>query len=528
MAKKKKQEGLQDRVHPLYKKFIPDWLFFSEAAQGGSDYYKNEDNLFTHRLEDQAGDYEDRLNRVYYLNYCNLVCAIYADYIFKEIVRRPPIDKLDGWRLNVDGRGTDIDTFMNHVSYLSSVYGQVHVVVDSPYVEDINVPLHVYKDQQERFDPYAVIVTPEDLRDWSVDEFGNYNWVLLRSRGYKDTSPYEPRGDDTTYRLITRDKWEIYDSKGNKIRQGDNELGQVYMVTCYNSDTNLDVIGESLIKDIARINRIIYNWCSNIDEMIERQTFSQLVMPEDPQAELHETDEGGDPLRVIGTSQIFTFPANAGHPPAFISPDKQQIDAIWKMIQQHIDKIYELAGLGTVGSQSKFLSQRSGISQAYQFLSINSSLARKAKKLEKAENDITKLVLNWQNVEELEEEVEYPTQFDILSLEETMKSTFEIVGQNFSTTLNIELLQSLAKKAAPILPEDVLQEIYDEIEENAGTLMNPAVNFAALKFAQGVNPGFAQGAQGGGQLPDDQGGKPAASGGSKPDKGGGETGLERP
>jgi hypothetical protein len=299
------------------------------------------------------------------------------------------------------------------------------------------------------------------------------------------------------------------------------------MVTCYNSDTNLDVIGESLIKDIARINRIIYNWTSNIDEMIERQTFSQLVMPEDPQAELQESSEGGDPLRVIGTSQIFTFPANAGHPPAFISPDKQQIDVIWKMIQQHIDKIYELAGLGTVGSQSKFLSQRSGISQAYQFLSINSSLARKAKKLEKAENDITKLVLNWQNVEELEEEVEYPTQFDILSLDETMKSTFEIVGQNFSTTLNIELLQALAKKAAPILPEDVLQQIYDEIEENGGTLMNPAVNFAALKFASGVNPGFAQGAQGGGQTPDSQGGKPPDQGGKPPDQGG-ETGLERP
>ena len=297
--------------------------------------------------------------------------------------------------------------------------------------------------------------------------------MLIRSHGLADMNPHVERKDDTTYRLITRDKWEVYDAKGKKIRSGENPLGEVYMVTCYNSDTNMDIIGESLIKDISRINRTIYNWCSNIDEMIERQTFSQLVMPEDPNAELSESDEGGDPLRTIGTSQIFTFPSTAGHPPAFISPDRQQIDAIWKMVQEHIDKIYELAGLGTVGSQSKFLSQRSGISQAYQFLSINSSLARKAKKLEKAENDIEKLVLKWQNQEEQAEPVEYPSQFDTLALEETMQSTFSIVGQNFSETMNIELLKSLAKKAVPVLPEDTLQTIYDEIEENKGTLMNP-------------------------------------------------------
>lgn len=489
MAKKKTQ-GMPDRTHPLYRQYIKEWNFYEESAQGGKEYYSNEDNLYSHRLEDQAGDYQDRLDRVYYLNYCSLVCAIYADYIFKEIVRRPPDPKIDAWRINTDGKGSDVDTFMNHVSYLSSVYGQVHVVVDSPYAADINVPLHVYKAEQERFNPYSVIVTPQDLRDWSVDEFGNYNWVLIRSRGYRDVNPNAPRVDDTTYRLITRDHWKVFDSKGKTIRSGENPLGEVYMTTCYNSDTNMDSIGESLIKDISRINRVIYNWCSNIDEMIERQTFSQLVMPEDPQAQLEESDEGGDPLRVIGTSQIFTFPSTAGHPPAFISPDRQQIDAIWKMIQQHIDKIYELAGLGTVGSQSKFLSQRSGISQAYQFLSINSSLARKAKKLEKTENDIEKLVLKWQNQNEQAEPVEYPTQFDVLSLEETMESTFGIVGQNFSTTLNIELLQTLAKKAAPVLPTEKLQEIYDEIEDNAGTLMNPmlALGGGPPGVGGGVNP----------------------------------------
>jgi hypothetical protein len=143
------------------------------------------------------------------------------------------------------------------------------------------------------------------------------------------------------------------------------------------------------------------------------------------------------------------------------------------MIENHRDLIYELAGLGTVGSSSKFLSQRSGISQAYQFLSITASLAKKASKLERTENEINRLVLQWKDKEDSEEKVEYPSQFDVLSLTETMQTAFQIAAQNFSTTLNIELLKNLAKKAAPVLPENTLNQIYKEIEENKGTLMSP-------------------------------------------------------
>jgi hypothetical protein len=229
--------------------------------------------------------------------------------------------------------------------------------------------------------------------------------------------------------------------------------------------------------------------------MIERQTFSQLVMPGDPHEELHELSESGDPLKALGTASIFTFPADAGQPPQFISPDRQQIDVIWKMIENHKDLIYELAGLGTVGSSSKFLSQRSGLSQAYQFLSINSSLAKKASKLERAENNINRLVLQWKGKEDNDEKVEYPSQFDVLSLTDTMQTAFQIAAQNFSTTLNIELLKNLAKKAAPVLPEETLNKIYEEIEKNEGTLMNPT-SLAGLGGGL-FGGGFGQGGFGG-------------------------------
>jgi len=471
------KENITERTHPLYDKYLPEWNFFMESALGGKDYCDNEDNLFTHRLEDQAGDYEDRLERVYYLNYCGLVCSTYSEYIFKEIVNRPEDTLLDEFRKDVDGRGTDINTFMAKVSTLSSIYGHVHIVVDnSEFDYSSKIPLHVYK-KNRTMKPYVTIVQPQDLRDWSIDEFGNVLWILIRRRGYSDADPLSPREPEDTYRLITREEWYVFDKDGNMLKEGTNNLGEVYLVTCYNKDTDSDMIGESLITDVARINRIIYNWCSNIDEMIERQTFSQLVMPDDPQSQLYEKDEKGTPLEILGTSQIFTFPASAGHPPQFISPDTSQIKIIWEMIQEHIDKIYELSGLGMVGERSKFMSQRSGVSLAYQFTDVNSSLAKKAAKLEKAENEIYQFVCLWNGkARDSFARVEYPKQFDISSLTEVLATTFDIVSQDISETLSVELLKALVKKAVPALPDEIISQINDEIKAKGGKIALPFSN----------------------------------------------------
>ena len=106
-------------------------------------------------------------------------------------------------------------------------------------------------------------------------------------------------------------------------------------------------------------------------------------------------------------------------------------------------------------------------------------------------------MLNWKGQDNVEEKVEYPAEFDVLSLTETMETTFQIAAQNFSTTLNVELLKALARKAAPVLPEETLNEIYEEIDENSGTLMSPAL---------ALGPGFG-GAFGGGfnQTPSEEG-----------------------
>jgi len=179
---------IHKRTHPIYDKYFSEWRFFLESAMGGKDYISNYNNLFSHRLESLSEDYQTRVKRATYLNFCQLVCRIYSDYIYKETIRRPNQKILNDFYSNIDGRGTKIDHFMQTACFLSSVFGHVHVLVDTPSSNPDAIPMHQLKSRQGQ--PYAVIVTPLQLRDWSVDAFGNYNWVLIHHAGYDDSNPY--------------------------------------------------------------------------------------------------------------------------------------------------------------------------------------------------------------------------------------------------------------------------------------------------------------------------------------------------
>lgn len=457
---------LADRAHPLYEEYIDEWNFFLQSVKGGKEYLDG-DNLFSHRLESQSDDFQDRKDRSYYLNFCDAVCTTYSNYIMKESVERPEDDILKLTRKNTNRRGDDIHTFMNRVAYQSSFFGHTAIIVDMPDDEAINSMSKLQTKDNEVF-PYCATVKPTQLKDWSIDSHGSFNWILIERTEYDDSDPTKDRQEYQIYKLITRDGWEVQNEEGETLRSGKNTLGEVPIVICYHKDVDKDMIGESLIKDIAYINRIIFNWCSCMDEMIERQTFSQLVIPDNGM--LGADEEGDDVLKRIGTSSIWTFPADAAQPPRFISPDTANLQIIWELILSHVREIHRLGGLTGV-SEDLYVAQRSGKSQQYGFLNIGTSLAAKARNLERAENEINRFVYMWLGKDpEKMRRVVYPTKFDIEGLAQSLADTFSIVEREFSKRLNKELLKKLSLKSLPTATEDIKSEIEKEIEAGDGTI----------------------------------------------------------
>ena len=461
-----------EREHPLYEKNIGLWESYQAAAKGGEDFI-NDTNLFSHRLED-AEDFEERLKRAHFLNFCDTIPSMYNSYIFKEGVERPANTDLGEFRINVDGKGTNISEFIKDAGYWASVYGAAHILVNQPVLEKAPKTKAQQKDNGQY--PYASIIFPTQLKDWALDRQGNFNWIIIESTYYDDIDPKKEREEFQHYMLITKEIWEIQDEDGNKVTfsdgapsTGPNELGIIPMYTIYNK-RGTDKVGKSLLKDIFAINRSIFNYGSCIDEQIERQTFSQLVVPDNGQmAEKQESGES-DVLREIGTSSLWTFPSDSRHPPAFISPNVDNIDVIWKLTVDLIKEIFRLSGLQ--GGTSDLYSSKSGRQSQYSFIGVNAALAEKSASYQEAENQISKLALMHMGQDPTTfSEVKYPNTFDIQALADEIDSIFLIMERNFSPRLNKELQKNVARKSLPHATQEVLTEVESEIETGTGEVL---------------------------------------------------------
>lgn len=463
------QIKLSERSHPLYGDNVDKWELYRDAAKGG-DSFITEENLKTHRLE-ETDDYTERTERAYFLNYCDAIPTVYNSYIFRGKIERKPDDLIEAFRTNVDGKGTHITDFMKKLGYLASIYGVVHVLVDIPESKKENPSIADVKN--EEITPYCTIITPIQLKDWSVDERGEFNWILIETTYLNDLDPTMEREEELHYKLITREEWKVVDEDDAPVNyeddtpnSGSNDLGFIPMHTLYHKDLMDDKIGESLIKDIVYVNRAIFNWCSCIDEQIERQTFSQLTVPDD--GSLAEED-GKDPLLKIGTSSIWTFNSDSKHPPAFISPDTENLTTVWKLIQDHVKEMFRLAGLQ--GGTSDLYTSKSGRQSQMNFLGVNSALAEKSRSYEKAENMISKIAYAQLGGDSSSyEDVRYPTSFDVVALEEEIDGYLKVMERNFSETFNKTLMKEISRKAIPLALTTTQKEIETEIDAGDGVV----------------------------------------------------------
>jgi hypothetical protein len=327
--------------------------------------------------------------------------------------------------------------------------------------------------KENNINPYCNLIYPRMLKDWSRDSNGNFEWILIEYDYFRDADPTKEREIEKYFKLITKEEWRCEDEEGklfvfedNREAEGENDLGAIPLITLYHRDIDDDRIGESMLKDIVYINRAIFNWSSCIDEMIERQTFSQLIVPDDGTL-AEEGDSGEDPLRKLGTASAWTFNASATHPPDFISPDVSQLTTVWKLIIDHIKEIYRLAGL--VGTSEDLVASRSGRAAQMGFLGVNSALADSSRRYQQFENDLSRLarVQLGESPEEFKD-VKYPDTFDVQSLTDEVDAYFKVMEKNFSETLNKEMMKNLSRRALPMATPDVKTLIEEEIDAGDG------------------------------------------------------------
>lgn len=466
----KKLKKFLERRHPEYAELLPHWEFLESCYEGGREWFSS--NVFRYMKEGEK-EFEDRLTRAYRFNHTREVVDLVDKYLFKMEVARSddaPKSVTNFWKAATLNK-LKIKDFVRRVSTQSSIYGRIWIVVDNTNTE---VAESVADEKKSDARTYAYLVTPEHVLDMSYDDEGELNWILIHEQTRDDENPIESSGSIIDrYRLWTRDEWTLFTAhkEGRKVsitQEGPNPhgLGVVPVFAADNIISDERYHTPALIDDIAYLDRAVANYLSNLDAIIQDQTFSQLAMPAQgvlPGETAHAK------LLEMGTKRIFTYDGEGGSAPFYLSPDVKQAELILKVVNKIINEIYHTVGLAgerTKEDNAQGIDNSSGVAKAYDFERVNSLLAAKADSLEVIENKLAWYVAKWNGEESelTEDPVQYPDNFDVRGLYDEFEIAARLSLVEAPDSVRRHQMEAVIDKLFPRLAKDLRDQMLSELK----------------------------------------------------------------
>ena len=485
-----------DRRHPGYHGMIEHWTFCEQTYEGGRQWFINNIHKY---IKEGGHEFKDRLNRSYRFNHTKEVISLVTKYIFKEGIIRNDEDApkavREFWR-QATPDGSSIDALMKRASDKSSQTGRVWLVVDNNATQVLSQADEAEGAQRI----YAYLISQQDVLDFSYDQWGKLRWVLYRLPYRQDEDPVASSGEVLPrYMLWTQDEWVLLEERKREspghgidtsavttshaifgsigtggdrrevvlVDRGVNQLGPVIPVLRINHmETEEPFSPQGLVDEIAYLDRTVANYLSNLDAIIQDQTFSQLVLP--GQA-LNPGEEGHDKMLEMSTKRAFTYDGESGTAPTYISPDASQAKLIIEVIKMIIGEIYHsvgMAGERTKQDNAQGIDNSSGVAKAYDFERMNALLCAKADQLDRAENEMMRFVCLWAGEAMPEADlVKYPDSYDV----RTLPDEFEI-AQNLSILEAPESLRrvqmtAVMDKMFPRLAASIRDKIIKEMKD---------------------------------------------------------------
>ena len=478
----KEKKAFIEARHPFYSDKEDHWRFLESTYEGGREWFDKNIHRF-HREGDK--DYRDRVARAYRFNHTREVVDLVNKYIFKpDIVRRDAdVDDVlaDFWKHSTLS-GKDMNEFMKLCSQRASIFGKAWAVVDTNYSGGVISKRDL---KNGKYRPYVYMLSPIDMLDIAFDDDGTIAWAKVREYSRDDDTVLSSGKVVPRYRIWTKDFWALIVEKRNPKGEvvsydiedgGSNFLKEVPIVAIDHMIDENAYIGSSLIDDIAYLDRSVANYLSNLDEIIQDQTFSQLIIPFQAMMPPGALDDNGDDenARVVelGTKRVFTYDGQANSAPQYISPDPNQASLILKVIEKIINEIYHstgLAGERTKQDNAMGIDNSSGVAKAFDFERMNAMLASKASSLQQAEMKILELVAKYIGATVPDDErsvVQYPKTFDVRSLYDEFEIAQRLALVDAPGSVRREQMNQVAEKLFNRLSTEDLRKMQADIAKD--------------------------------------------------------------
>jgi len=475
---------LLERRHPEYLARTSHWEFAEETYVGGPDWFKK--NLHQYMKEGDKS-FKQRLERAYRFNHTKEVVDLVNKYIYKSEINRRKEDipaYLKRFWLRSSFRGMDVSNLMAEVCRYTSIFGRCYIIIDSNRTSDI---VTVADEKSGKARVYAYVVKPMDVLDMGFDKLGELEWVLVKESFRQDDDFFTAKPISIRYRLWNKKYWALF---GEKLAEngkdkvftiqdvGEHGLGVVPMVISDEVKSGALYSSRGLIDDIVYMDKAVANYLSNMDAIVQDQTFSQLVIP---MQSIVGTENPGEKLIEFGTKTIFTYDAAGGATPEYISPDPKQASLILEIVNKLISEIYHTVGMSgerTKNDNAVGIDNSSGVAKAFDFQRMNAVLCDKAQSMQSVENRIAKIVALWNNDAAFADTINnrkivtYPDNFDLRDLYDEFaiaKALHDIGGP---TLMAKQQMSDIVDKLFPQLKLSLIKKIKKDIEENWETPAN--------------------------------------------------------
>jgi hypothetical protein len=212
-----------NREHPDYILKKAMWRKYRDLYLGGEHFRLNVQNYLIPRQREPGDVYSERMSRVFYQNYIGSIVDWYTATLFQQ----EPILTFEGQNdaakqffsqlvEDCDRKNTQLNDFFRRVFIESLITGGGFVLVDFPRAPAAGT--RGEEDATGASRAYLVDYAADDVINWSLDEFGNFEWVVIRTRLRK-----KDHVEDGDWRMETR--WSYYDKRTFRIYVSSQDSG---------------------------------------------------------------------------------------------------------------------------------------------------------------------------------------------------------------------------------------------------------------------------------------------------------------
>lgn len=453
--------------HPLYTKYKGLWKMYLDTFEGGPCMAQD---VYLHKhMREADEDYQERLKRVHYTNYCEPLTTFFTDFIYTETIHRDggsQNDLFTEFINNVNRKGDSITSFMaDGVSNEYQIFGMAYGLVDAP-PRPVGVKIVTKADEAAyKLKPYWVLIRAAEVLDWGVDDFDQYVY-FKRKQNVVDTDSLgrkveiERYTEWTPLTITVTDVTKVKNVEQAVQTQRPNELKKVPVVVArYTRSKEDPFMGLSFLRDLATDNIAVMNLTSLLDEFLYKQCFNILAMEMESDLPKADQEDGA-----MGTSNVLTYPKGM-KAPQYITPSATPADKIAEERRTIVAEMYRRAAQDTVNELFNG-GGSSGFSKAQSFRTTVPRIAHRAEVLEKFEIDMFKLTYEYMG-EKWDGKIAYKDHYEITNLSDAlsqMTTLFKdllIPSETFAREEMNRMISLFDGKIAP----DVLKKIRAEIDD---------------------------------------------------------------